>query len=383
MASVLLVGIDDASRSEFTSSLCPNLHAFRTAGMSLTNLWSHPACSQSRGGLTFGSYGKKIGTLKDLNGAPDRPPAGYPTIASVLAEAGFQTCLVGKWHCGPAPSGASIALAPLERGYQAFRAGTRHNVTSYTSWERLDADETGHTITTGTSYATQAQLDEARSWWQSHPGPRFLHVAFNAPHAPYHIPPASLLNGWVQPGPLDSDRTKYRAALRAVDTAFGELLAMVGSSVPVFVYSDNGTAASAKAAGDDGSKMKGTAFRGGCNVFGAARWGNVPVGPSDNLNHLLDLAAGVLTVAGVPIPSEWDAIVGARPSILSEREESNGELERACRSNTYLLRELNGTTEELYDLVNDPEEETPVDLGDPVHATALAYLRAQLEAAAI
>lgn len=383
MASVLLVGIDDASRTEFTAGLCPNLHAFRQAGMNLLNLWSHPACSQSRGGLTFGSYGKKIGTLKDLNGAPDKPPAGYPTIASVLSAAGFSTALVGKWHCGPAPSGASIATAPLERGYQTFRAGTRHNVTSYTSWERLDADALGHTISTETKYPTQAQLDEARSWWLTTGGPRFLHVAFNAPHAPYHSPPLALLDGWPKPTALDSDRTKYRAALRAVDTAFGELLVAVGSSVPVFVYSDNGTPASAGAAGDDPNKMKGTAFRGGCNVFGAARWGNVPVGPNNDLNHLIDYAAGVLTVAGVSIPPEWDSALGSRPHILSERQESNGDKERACRSNTYLLRQINNTQEELYDLWLDPEETTPVNLSDPAYSAPLDYLRTQLDAAAI
>lgn len=385
--SVLLVGLDDASFSEFTPAVCPRLTAFRATAFDLTNLWSHPVCSQSRGGLLFGSYGKAIGTIRDLQASVGVPPASYPTLPALLAGSKFQTCLVGKWHCGQSPGGLGIEMAPIERGYHEFRAGTVHNLGVYTNWTRLDATAAGGSVSTEPGYATQVQLNEAIDWWQTRSGKRFMHVAFNAPHSPYHVPPASLLAGWPQPGSGASNRTKFLAMLRTADTAFGTLLDAVGAQSSVWVYSDNGTSGRAVAASVDPLKAKETTFRAGTQVLGLARWGGVPTGPDNRLQHLIDFPVGILTVAGVPLPPEWDGQNAKRPSILSEREELDGSSERACRSNTYLLRQFEDVagvlTEELYDIVNDPGETAPVDLALPIHAAALAYLRAQLLAAAL
>lgn len=392
MGKVLLVGWDDVSWREATAAVCPRLAAFRATALEAPLTFSHPVCSQSRAALLFGSYGKKIGTWADIGTlapGPETPSLALPTLPGVLGAAGYATCLVGKWHCGPETTGAHWATAPQERGYDEWRAGTRLNLPDYTSWQRVDAHALGFSVAEDVAqYATHAQLEAAADWWAEHAScsKAFLHVALNAPHAPYHVPPASLLAGWPAPGLGASNRQKYLAMLRSADTAFGELLDMVGEDTAVFLYSDNGTSSRALAPGEDETHAKETTFDGGTRVLGLGRWGNNPIGQTTGLQHVQDTAAGVLAVAGIQAPAEWDARTTPRTFVLSEAEYADGTLDRACRTVSHKLRQislLGSMDEELYDLAADPAELEPLDLEAPSNQAALDYLRAKLAAAAL
>jgi arylsulfatase A-like enzyme len=395
MTDVLLVGIDDVSRSEIDGFVTPRIQAFRETAYE-PRTFSHPQCSQSRQAILFGSYGKKIGTWRDIGTTVPTsitPPIGLRTLPGVLRAAGFQTALVGKWHCGPCPDGTVWPLAPFQRGYDEWIAGTRLNLASppsidYRHWQRVDADAAGHLVQDVTEYATLAQLEAAEAWWPDHEGaPRFLHVAFNAPHGPWHTNiPEELLMGWPEPGTTAPRREKFRAMLRSADTAFGRLLDLVGPSCPVFLYSDNGTAAAVADPSVDPLHAKATTFDPGIEVIGLGRWGNCPAGEHSELQHLVDHAAGVCAAAGVAPAAEWDSKTTGRVYILSEAEDSDG-LDRCCRTSIMKLRQVapagQASYEELYDLEDDPLETTPLDLDDPANADALAWLREKLAEAAI
>jgi arylsulfatase A-like enzyme len=396
MPDILLVGFDDVSAAECGPGVCPNLATFRATAFE-TQAFSHPVCSQSRAAILFGSYGKKIGTWKDIGAlepTTTTPLLSLPTMPGALQAAGYQTALVGKWHCGPHTEGAHWALAPLERGYESWLAGTRLNLNSspsqdYRDWQRADADVLGFLVTEHESrYATLAQLEEAQAWWTITPGPkRFLHVALNAPHGPLHSDmPDELLAGWPRPDPLASNRTKYLAMLRTADTAFGRLLDMVGPETAVFLYSDNGTSKQSAAASVNPDHTKETTFDPGVRVLTLGRWGNCPVGFFSVLTHLVDIGAGMLAVAGVMPPTSWDSKTMGRTYVLSEAELSDGIVDRAARTQTHKLRQVtseSGVLEELYDLVVDPLEEVPLDLEAAENQAALLYLRAKLDAAAL
>ena len=396
MPDILLVGWDDVSASEATASVCPRLASFRDEAYE-TKAFSHPVCSQSRAAILFGVFGKKLGTWKDIGTqivTATTPPASLPTLPGSLRSAGYSTCLVGKWHCGPAPSGEHWAWGPYERGYDAWLAGTRLNLnsgssTDYTDWQRVDADA-GQSFSVqenASQYATLAQIDAAYAWWNgTQGGRRFMHVALNAPHGPLHAPPASLLAGWPQPGFGASNRTKYLAMLRSADTAFGQLLDLVGPEAAVFLYSDNGTSKQSAAATVNPDHTKETTFDPGIRVLTLGRWGNNPVGFYDTLTHLVDIPSGVLAAAGVAPPVSWDSRTTGRTYILSEAELSSGAIDRCARTVSHKLRQITTEAEaceELYDLTEDPDEETPLSLDDPANFAVLDYLRAKLNAAAI
>lgn len=393
MPDLLLVGIDDVSLSEINANVCPRISAFRATAFEPKG-FSHPVCSQSRQAILFGSWGKKIGTWRDIGSTvPNEatPDASLPTLPGVLAAAGYATCLVGKWHLGPAPSGGHWATGPLERGYEDWLAGTRLNVSpgTYTDWERVDCDSLGNFSiqANATQHAALAQLDAADFWWSAHADDnRFLHVCLNLPHDPKHTPPASLLAGWTIP-PFPSNRQRYLAMLRAADTAFGQLLDLVGPDVPAILYSDNGTSVSSLPAGSNPLKAKETTFDGGIRVVMMGRWPGCPAGQSSDLNHLVDIPAAACAILGVAQPAGWDSQIGGRQYILSEAELGSGTVDRCCRTSLYKLRQVTqlgqATAEELYDMVNDPNEGVPLNLSDPQYAAALAYLRGKLDAAAI
>lgn len=391
MARILLVGIDDVSLSEINATLTPRIHAFRQTAFE-PRAFSHPVCSQSRQGILFGCYGKKIGTWRDIGSTtpqPWTPPASLVTLPQVLQQAGYATALVGKWHCGPAPSGAHWAFGPLERGWNEWIAGTRLNIApgDYDDWQRADATSLGFVIDDHeTQHATLAQLEAALAWIDVHPkGPVLLHVALNLPHSPFHVPPSSLLAGWEVPA-FPNNRELYKAMLRAADTAFGSLLDAFGNGT-VILFSDNGTPGGVVAGGVNPAHAKETTFDPGIQVVMFGRWPGCPAGPSNDLNHLVDIPAGVCAIAGVSAPATWDSQIGGRPHILSEAEQGDGDRDRAARTATYKLRQVTpsgGTTlEELYDLVGDPLETTPLSLSEPAHQSALSYLRDQLDAAAL
>jgi arylsulfatase len=395
MGNVLLVGWDDVSASDATAEVCPRLAAFRETAFEV-QAFSHPVCSQSRQAILFGRYGKKIGTWRDIGTTVPTeitPPIELTTLPGVLRAAGFQTALVGKWHCGPCPDGSLWPMAPYQRGYDDWIAGTRLNLASppsvdYRDWQRVDADATGHMVQMVTTYATLTQLEAAEAWWPNHEGaPRFMHVAFNAPHGPWHTNiPAELLMGWPEPGGSAPRREKFLAMLHSADTAFGRLLDLVGTDCAVFLYSDNGTASAVADPSIDPEHAKTTTFDPGIRVVMLGRWGSNPVGPSMQLNHLVDIPAGVCAAAGVDPDPDWDSQTTDRTYILSEAE-IDGSIDRCCRTDIMKLRQVTpageALREELYDLVSDPGETTQLDLDDPENASALAWFRDKLDAAAL
>jgi len=392
LRDVLLVGLDDVSLADITPETCPRITAFRESALDFIQAFSHPVCGQTRAGILYGAFGKALGTIADM-GAFDyslvRPPASWPTLASVLLAAGYDTGLVGKWHCGAPPSGSLWELGPYERGYASWFAGSPLNLDSYTNWLRADAISNAATMKNETDYATGAQLEAAISWWQERQYPRFLHVALNAPHTPLHVIPQEyeyLLAGANRPGIHSTPRAKYLAMLRTADTVFGELLDEVGPEAVVIIYSDNGTAPVAVGPGRDPERAKGTTLIGGTKVLMAGRIPEALPGITSGLQHAVDIGAAICAAVGVARPVEWDSSPLPRTSVISEAEFADGHLDRCVRTYAWTLRQITSTgeqvTEEVYNRVDDPEEETPLSI-ECVPPAVLDGMRDALDAAAL
>src|SRR5262249_39771096 len=113
-------------------------------------------------------------------------PLSETLMPQIMAQAGYVTGMVGKWHLG-----SNIAYTPLQRGFQEFYGFLGGDVSTYYNTKVLR----GTTPITETAYLTDAFTREAVSFINNHASqPFFLYVAYNAPHAPYNAPPDVYLN---------------------------------------------------------------------------------------------------------------------------------------------------------------------------------------------
>lgn len=382
---VILVSWDDVGYRDITSELCPRLSGLRSEGVDYTRAFSTPVCSQSRALVLYGALGRTLGILGSM-GAQDPsqaiPPASWPTLPGKLKAAGYSTCLVGKWHSGHAPSGGDWRLAPLERGYDCWLAGTPSNLDpGYRDWQRIDATPSGVSDFQETGYATLKQLEAATSWWNTTPPQRFLHLSLNEAHGPFDLPPQELLGGLEVTGG-SPQREKYEAKIRAGDTALGRILDLPGADDALIAFfSDNGTPQTVPGPGQSPSKVKTTTFDGGIHVPMCIRVVDVPPLIDSRLVSLVDLPAVILYSLGIEIPPEWDGqLAPARNHVISEAEMllmGDTVFDQCARSGTHKLRNREGV-EELYNLVIDPTESYPLSLTAPENAIQLTFLRSKL-----
>ena len=371
----------------------PTLSALAARGVLFRNAWANPSCSPTRACIHTGRYpfrtmvGRWIGhTQSPQNVGLLRQKE--PTIPELLdlASSGYAHALIGKWHLHDAVSSPD---SPRRVGGWSYHAGLLEGqVPSYTNWTRY-VNGVGAQSST---YCTTQITDDALAWIQAQSQPWVCMVTYQAPHIPYHAPPAHLhtqnLTG-LTPQPTTHTPANipfYRAMVQSLDTELGRLFATLGTGVMaqtnVIFVADNGTVQQQSVAPFLGTKSKGTPYEGGVNVpllvaGPAVVQGGREVGA---LACSTDLFRTVLELAGaaqaIPphVPSDSVSLVPylANPAQAPLRtfaytEEFTGTAWPAPQSNGHatirnarfkLIRRLNGAGDELYDLLADPFETT-------------------------
>ena len=76
----------------------PNLNGLLKSGLELQQHYVAPVCSPTRAGFLTGRYWSRFGITTPNNqlGLPMKTV----TVAQRLRDAGYATCLTGKWHLG-------------------------------------------------------------------------------------------------------------------------------------------------------------------------------------------------------------------------------------------------------------------------------------------
>lgn len=360
----------------------PNLERLCSEGLVFDNAWVSPMCSPTRATILTGQYGFRTGVLKA--GDRLRPTESIQDV--LTAGAGYSNSLIGKWHLEEDPAAFGI------QHYAAF-LNHQHALPNYSSFE-ITEDGVNRRIS---EYATTVFTDLAIDWVaeQQQHQPWFLWLAYNAPHDPYHLPPANLHSRGDLPGGQDIPvhrRDYYFAAAEALDTEMGRLLesldqAVRDETVVIFV-GDNGTPGDVVQAPFTSGRAKNTVYQGGISAplviagAGLSRRGE----REDALVNGTDLFATIAQLGGSPLRSAHDGVSFADALVdpaFAGRSHAYAEFTDpdvtlwAVRDVRYKLMGLSYAPAELYDVSTDPFEKT--DLAEPTLPTELQSVVRDLE----
>ncbi|WP_299839815.1 sulfatase-like hydrolase/transferase [uncultured Tenacibaculum sp.] len=239
----------------------PNLQNMISNGLRFENLWSYPTCTPTRSSILTGKHGFRTGVLK----VDDELSTSETSLQQYLKSSAtdYSSAVVGKWHLSRDTS------HPNDLGVDYYAGLLNGAVTSYWDWTLTENGVQSNS----TEYTTTKFTDLAIDWIKDQDSPWFLWLAYNAPHTPFHLPPAELHSQ----GSLPSDQASvdanpmpyYMAMLEAMDTEIGRLLNSMSdeekdNTVIIFI-GDNGTPN--QVAQDYRSRrVKGTVYQGGVNV---------------------------------------------------------------------------------------------------------------------
>lgn len=380
--NVTAYGVDDRS------ARTPRIDALAADGTLFTEAWAYPECSPTRAALLTGRYGRRTGVGARIGNARVSRPYELPTDERTLPELlpdAYTSAAVGKWHLtnDHVPDWVS---APRRAGFDSY-AGPIGNLDAkgprsgdYFDWEKV---VDGRVMRTQ-RYATSDTVDDALARATTLPQPWLLYVAFPAPHAPFHEPPAELLaeppRGRGAPG-------LYRSAVEAMDHELGRLLdglpeATRRNTVIVFL-GDNGTPRDAVLAPLLPERSKNSLFEGGIRVPLIVSGPGVTAGArSAALVHVVDLLPTALAIAGAPPapdvdgqdlgPALRDPAWAGREFLYAETFADNGpppwwKEQRAVRDRTHKLMRTGDGKELLFDLAASGN---PLLEGDDLLATA-------------
>jgi arylsulfatase len=185
--NILLILADDLGWSDLGcyggEIETPTLDGLAKDGLRLTQFYNSARCSPSRAALLTGLHPHQAG-VPNLGGhLIDR----CVTLPEVLAPAGYNCFMAGKWHVG--------RPGPIARGFQEFYGFVEgHSVDCWNeaALVRLPAGRPKRSYAQGTFYATDAITDHALDFLaqarRTPERPWFLYLAYNAPHFPLHAP---------------------------------------------------------------------------------------------------------------------------------------------------------------------------------------------------
>ncbi|MCH5373968.1 MAG: sulfatase-like hydrolase/transferase, partial [Planctomycetes bacterium] len=306
----------------------PHLDRFAREGLELTQHYVAPVCSPTRTGLLTGRCWSRFGVTNPQNNRA--LPWETVTLPRALKSAGYETCLVGKWHLGSLPEwgpnhfGFDHSYGSLAGGVSPWNHRYKKGPFSQT-WHRDEEriDEQGH--------VTDLIAAEAVRWIETRgEAPFFLYVPFTAVHLPIKEPDA-----WLQqvPETIRGDVPRhYAACVMHLDDAVGRILAALESrgkranTLVVFTSDNGGSTAenndlkypddncpNGKLTGNNAPWRggKGTLYEGGTRVPTIVQWpGRVKPGRVDRPVQIIDWMPTLCSLSGFRPEQDlkWDGM---------------------------------------------------------------------------
>jgi len=384
------LGLDASNQYDISAEnpATPGLNRLAAEGLVFENAWSNPTCSPTRAGILTGKYGTRTGVLV----ASDVLSEDETSLQSYIHQhlpGKYTDAVIGKWHLGPQPGGLDH---PANLGVGHFAGIIGGGVDDYEDWVLTSDGQRSNE----TEYVTSKLVDLAVEWTNAQQNPWFLWLAFNAPHTPFHLPPADLHNRQLSGTDTDIQADPlpyYFAAIEALDTELERLLdsfdAETRANTIIIFMGDNGTPGQVAQYPYSRQKAKGSLYQGGVNVpFFISGPGVTRINERETaLVNTTDLFSTIAALAGVNVDQINDSI--SFENLLSEEQESERFIQYSEKSTDsgeewtvsdglYKLIESSEGTQQLYHLSSDPFEETdmvaagsaPTDVIDDLHYLA-------------
>ena len=306
------LGFGDVGCYGNDSILTPRIDQFATEGLRLTSCYAaHPNCSPSRAGLMTGRTPFRLGIYNWIPMfSPMHVKESELTIATLLRNAGYETCHVGKWHLN-GRFNLSGQPQPNDHGFDHWFATQNNALPNHRNPENFVRN--GREVGRLPGYSAEIVADEAIQWLSDRRDPAkpfFLYACFHEPHEPI----ASAAKYQRLYSNEDPAYVAHHGNISQLDGGFGHLLDAVkqlglqDDTVVIFT-SDNGPAITSMhpygSAGPLRDK-KGTVYEGGIRVPGIVRWpGMIAAGTeSDVPMSALDLLPTLCEVGEAVLPTE-------------------------------------------------------------------------------
>ncbi|WP_340157789.1 sulfatase-like hydrolase/transferase [uncultured Maribacter sp.] len=302
----------------------PNIDKLAATGIRMTNYYAAaPVCSPSRVGLLTGRSPNRAGVYDFIPGPKKSEDLrdkvhlqeGEETIPAMLKTVGYETALVGKWHC------SSLFNNPAQPqpdyfGFDHWYA--THNNASPSHKNPKNFVRNGEKVGQQEGFSCQLVVDEAMSWLDNREGnhPFYLQVTFHEPHEPV-ASPEDLMKEYL-PYSNGLAEAEFFANVANVDKAVGRLLAYLEEketeNTLVIFTSDNGPETftrypGAKRTFGQTGGLKGRKLwttEAGIRVPGIVNWIGKPMytGTTDAVVSALDFLPTLSELTGAKLPNK-------------------------------------------------------------------------------
>lgn len=390
--NVILIIADDLGtdycgfyENHLDTAAMPNVRKLLARGVRFRNAWSNPVCSPTRSGMLTGRYSFRTGVGTAVGAANsavlDTSEITIPRLLNRFKPNGIAKANIGKWHLQLSTPKSNYTF-PNIMGYDHYEGNFLGTLNSYTNWTKI----TNGVESTITNYATTETVNNAISWLNNNQNkPFFLWLAFNAPHTPYHLPPAGLhtytnLSGTPR-DISDNPKSYYKASLEALDHEIGRLFDALKTmqqwdNTDIIFIGDNGNEA---AVSQYTGSAKGSIYQAGVSVPFIISGSSIvnPNRASDALVNTQDLFATILELFG---HTTWQSQIPANKPIDSKsllpilknqatdvRNWAFTEVfkmptvagdGKAMRNKDYKLMLFDNGTKKFFNLSKDPTEKT-------------------------
>ena len=339
-----------------------NIDVIRNNGISFSNFWSNPTCTPTRASIITGKYGYRTG-LKSVGDELSISETTLQEYINTQTNNKYASAIVGKWHL----SGNNTTINPEKFGIDYYAGLIRGAVADYYQWILSEDGVSSQ----NTEYITEVFTDLSIDWINQQSKPWFMWLAYNAPHTPFHVPPSNMHSqGNLPPYTNRLDPVPYYiAAIEAMDFQIGRLLENISedernNTIMIFI-GDNGTPNQVAQRPYSSSTVKNTLYQGGINVPMFISGNSISrSGTDNNLITSTDLFATIAEITGISTNEIHDS--KSFKSLFTEskniREYQYSELvngaddEWTISNGTYKLIANSVGKEEMYNLVNDPYE---------------------------